>query len=187
MDAHFLVKILEVSPDTILVTFPGSDYPVEDMQVQLEFHDSNGYDRYRTRVLRGPRADEEGVILARPQESERMQHRDSCRIPTDLTVQIKDQIHVRKYDAALINLSAGGALIRTDADFAMDTTVEVRISLPGEAPCTLLGQVVHTTSLEQKDGLTALYGIRFVSVDPEIAQVLSRYVWKRIKEVHPSG
>lgn len=181
----FLVKIIDVQTAYIRVTFPGKDYPVEGMQVILDFHDENGFNSYRTHVVRAP--DRAGALtLVRPVEARRTSHRDSCRVPTDLTVQVKDQVHIRRYDAALHNLSGGGALIETNANYDFSTTVEVTLSLPNEPRHTIIGQIVHVADSRHRGNGSKLYGIRFIALTPETTQSLARYIWKRLREVYPT-
>lgn len=183
---YFLVDLIEVGEESIRVSFPGKDYPVAGMVVHLDFHDADGFDSYEAEVLEGPAKGEGGLLLTKPSESRRTQHRDACRVPTDLTVQVKDQVHVRRYDASLLNLSAGGALIETDAPFDFSTTLELTLSLPGESQLRMLGQVVHISEEPSQtfpDG--RLFGIRFVSLSPEVRQSISRYAWFRLKELYP--
>ncbi|MCL4691659.1 MAG: PilZ domain-containing protein [Candidatus Hydrogenedentes bacterium] len=183
---YILVDLLEVGEETIRVSFPAKDYPVAGMVVHLDFHDAEGFDSYEAEVLEGPARADSGLVLSRPLESRRTQHRDACRVPTDLTVQIKDQVHVRRYDASLLNLSAGGALIETDAPFDFSTTLELTLSLPGESLLRVLGQVVHISDeAKRKEPGSRLLGVRFVSLDPEARQTVSRYAWYRLRELYP--
>lgn len=183
---YILVDLLEVGEDTIRVSFPAKDYPVVGMVVHLDFHDAEGFDSYEAEVLEGPARADSGLVLSRPTESRRTQHRDACRVPTDLTVQVKDQVHVRRYDASLLNLSAGGALIETDAPFDFSTTLELTLSLPGESLLRVLGQVVHISDeAKRKEPGSRLFGVRFVSLDPEARQTVSRYAWYRLRELYP--
>jgi hypothetical protein len=189
VDEHFLVRITEIADGAIRVSFPGKDYPVEGMRVYLEFHDEAGFDCYPTRVLEGPRPDRDSILLEWPVASRRIQHRTAVRIPTDLTVQVRDQVHVRKYDAAVLNLSAGGALIRSDAPFDFSTTVEVTLSLPGEPAYTAVGQVVHVArpaELDRHHPGEFLYGLRFISPDPSFERSIGRYVTQRLRQMYPA-
>jgi len=185
---YFLVDLLEVGEDSLRVSFPGTDYPVPGMIVHLDFHDAEGYDSFEAEVLEGPVKEHAGLVLSKPKESRRTQHRDACRVPTDLTVQVKDQIHVRRYDAGLLNLSAGGALIQTDAPFDFSTTLELTMSLPGERLLRILGQVVHISNETRASSPIPqrLFGIRFVSLDSEVRRAISRYAWYRLREMYPS-
>lgn len=188
MDEHFLVKILEVGEDSIRVSFPGRDYPVEGMRVYLEFHDETGFDCYPAEVRQGPDGGGKALLIDKPTSCRRTLHRLSCRIPTDLTVQVKDQVHLRKYDAAVMNLSSGGALIRTSAPFDFSTTVEFNFSLPGEPSYTAIGQVVHVASPDEAHGQNDdhLYGVRFLDPDSTLVQSINRYVTRRLRDLYPA-
>jgi PilZ domain len=186
MNQYFMVDLVAVGEETIRVSFPGRDYPIEGMSVDLEFHDNNGFDSYRTQVVVGPDKSAGSIVLVRPTEPMRNQHRDSCRVPTDLTVQVKDQVHVRRYDASLINLSAGGALLGTDAPFDFSTTVEISLSLPGEATHSVLGHVMHIAEgTPEAQGLGGkLVGARFVGLDPAASRSLNRFIWQRLRDLY---
>ena len=184
---HFLVKILDVEKSHIRVTFPGREYPIEGLQVMLEFHDEQGFNSYRSHIVRGPERAGGGLLLARPVDSRRTKYRDSCRVPTDLTVHVKDQVHVRRYDAALVNLSFGGALIVTPAQFDFASTVELTLSLPGEPRHHLIGQVIHATGAPHKyNPNDKTYGIRFIDLAPDAAESITRYIWNRLREIYPT-
>ena len=183
---HFKSKILEVGPETFRVTFPGRDYPVPGLNIVLEFHDDSGFYYIPTRVVEGPQQQPGGITLRRDAEVKRSTHRDSFRVMTDLTVRIRDHVHVRRYDAALVNLSAGGALLLTDGPFNFNSTVELTLSLPGEPLHTLLAQVVHistcpTCGNEQLHN----FGVKFIGMDPEIERAITRYVFGRLPELYP--
>ncbi len=186
---RFMVDLLEVGDKTIRVSFPGRDYPIQGMAVELEFHDPNGFNCYESTVLQGPEASNPGIVLEKPIESRRAQHRVSCRVPTDLTVQVKDQTHIRRYDAPLTNLSADGAQIETHAPFDFSTTVEVWLSLPGEPTHETLASVVHISNSTETAASAedkTVYGIRFLNLDPAASQSICRYIWQRLRELYGS-
>jgi hypothetical protein len=185
MNEFFLVEILAVEKSSIHVTFPGSDYPIEGIPVEIQFHDKEGFRSYPTVCLEGPSAEREGILLQKPAECRRVQHRNSCRVPTDLTVQVKDQVHVRRFSAALQNLSAGGVLLECEAPFDFHTSVELTLSLPGEPSQTLLCQVLHIGDPADRPSAGArLFGMRFVNPEQRTIQCIERYVWRRINELY---
>jgi Tfp pilus assembly protein PilZ len=184
---HFLVRVLEVTPDEVRVSFPGRDYPIEGMQVSLECHDEAGFDYFTANVLQGPCAEGEGIVLNRPVGPKRHWHRASQRVPTDLTVQVRDQGRVRTYDAALVDISAGGIRVRTDAPFDFGTPVEVFLSLPGEPRHTLQCQIVDQIPSPDPDGSAVKqFCMSFTQVDPGAAESIARYVRQRLAELHPA-
>lgn len=184
---HFLVDVLDVADETIRVSFPGHDYPVAGMQVSLEFHDAEGFNCYTSEVLTGPEAKTNSMVLRRPSAARRTHHRRSFRVPTDLTVQVKDQVHVRRYDAALLDLSSGGVLLDTVAPFDFSTTIEVTMSLPGETTHTVLGKIVHIGESPDNPGSgSKLLGVRFLSLSPQVINSITRYIWMRLRELYPT-
>ena len=186
-DRHFLVRVLSLDEETVCVTFPGKDYPVEGMRADMEFHDEGGYCYYATEVLRGPTPGEEGIVLRRPAEIKRSVHRTTCRIPTDLTVQIKDRDHVRRYNAALLNISAGGVLVETDAPFDFSTSIEMDLSLPGESLHTIPCQVVQIIPVAgaQENGMRQLC-LKYADLPPDANLSISHYIWRRLQEMGAS-
>lgn len=187
MGQRFMVDVVEVSEESLRVTFPGRDYPVAGMAVDLEFHDPDGFNSYHAQVMVGPDETSGGLVLTRPKEPRRAQHRDCCRVPTDLTVQVKDQVHVRRFDAELINLSAGGGLLSTRAQFDFSSTIEMTVSLPGEATRVILGSVVHVGEAEDNPlmgGGKTIYGVRFIGLDSAAAQSIRRYIRERLRELY---
>jgi len=181
---HFKVRVIELTPDTVRVTFPGRDYPADGMHAILELHDDTGFHYFSTEVLEGPRPDAQGILIRNVAEMRRSFHRDHVRIPTDLTVQVREQVHVRRYNAALLNLSAGGALIQTDAVFEFNSVVDLTLSLPSEPAATIMGEIVHT--VDSPSDNRHMYGIRFLDVDAVVVESITRYIWRRLPELYPA-
>lgn len=185
LDRHFMVEILGVEHDTLRVSFPGVDYPVDGMKVDLEFHDNTGFFCYHSNVLQGPQKRGDGIVLTMPEKCTRNEHRESCRVSTDLIVQVRDQVHLRKYNAHLRNLSAGGARIESEAAFELDTTIEMYLSLPGEPVATILGRVIHVGELANVCGHSMwLYGVRFLGLEADQQNAIVHYIWKRLRELY---
>ena len=183
---HFLAKILDVNNDVVHVSFPGKDYPIEGMRGALEFHDDEGFFYYAIQVVHGPVRKGSGIVLRRIAGLKRSKHRDACRVPTDLTVQVKDEAHVRRYNAALLNISGGGALVETEAPFDYSTTAELTISLPGEASHNIRCQVVDVlASCNSVHSTGHRYCLRFVEIEPDAEKCITRYVWERLHQLYP--
>ncbi|NIA13377.1 MAG: hypothetical protein GWP08_04795 [Nitrospiraceae bacterium] len=185
---HFKVTVQSVQGDWVRVSFPAKDYPVPGMSAVLEFHDEVGFTYYTTIVESGP-PDAEGAIALRLQgDAQRSTHRGCYRASTDLTVHVREQNHVRQYDASLVNISGGGGLIRTCAEFDYTSVVEVTLSLPGESTFMVQAQVVHVDHAPNHgDSPSRYYGLRFVDVEPDVEQAITRYMWDRLRELYPSG
>jgi len=186
MGQHFLSRILEVSEDRITVSFPGMDYPASGMGLELQFHDQEGFNCYRSLVVAGPSVLPGAMVIQRPKAMDRVQHRLTCRVSTDLTVQVKEQSLVRKYDASLINLSGGGALLETDAPLDFNSSVKMLISIPRDKTRTVEGRVIHVARPNaSQEGEQSIVGVRFIRVEPETERAIADYVWERLRELYP--
>lgn len=186
MGQHFLSRILDVSEDRITMSFPGVDYPASGMHLELQFHDEEGFNCYRSQVEAGPLEHPGKILIRRPTDMDRMQHRHTCRVSTDLTVQVKEEDHVRKYDAALTNLSGGGALLETDAPLDFNSNIEITLSIPRDKTRIIHGHVMHVERPQppQNDGRLTV-GVRFVKLDSETSKAITEYVWQRLHEIYP--
>lgn len=186
MGQFFLVEIREVNDSSVRVTFPGRDYPVDGMTVTLDFHDADGFNSYSTEVIQGPSHTAGELLLKRPTHCHRTRHRQTARVPTDLAAQVKDQVHVRRYNAALLNISGGGALLECEAPFELGSTVEVTLSLPGEPLLHVLGKVAHVAESPRpaKSGIR-VFGVNFMPLPPSASNSITAYIWRRLRELHP--
>lgn len=186
MGHRFLVTILSTSPETVRVSFPVQDFPMEGMYVNLEFHDELGYATYESEVIASPREPGDGLLLRRPPESLRTHHRTSWRVAADFRVEMKGHVHPRRYDAPVINVSAGGLLIRTDAPLNVGDNLDLSFDLTGDGRKSALGEVMHLNVPEASRGGIPLVGLRFVSPDPALTKSVTNYIWRRLRQMHPS-
>lgn len=185
MGQRFLVTVLNATPDTVRVTFPVQDFPMEGMYVSLEFHDDLGYSTFESEVIASPRDPGDGLQLRRPPEGTRTHHRSAWRVAADFHVEMKGHVHPRRYEAPVINVSGGGLLVRTDAPFAFGDNVELTFDLPGDGRKQTLAQVMHITVAEKSQGGIPLVGFKFVAADPQLTRSVSMYIWRRLRELHP--
>jgi len=185
LDERFVVTVLEVGHDSLLASFPGGDCPAEDMHAVLEFHDPTGYNTYDTSIVGRPIQSGSAVLLAKPLGYRRMQHRTGCRVPTDLTVQVRDADSLRCYDAALIDISNGGGLIETRAPLKKDALAVATLSLPEEPVYRLTARVVHVVD-DPSYGPRGvhLYGLAFIETPPEVDNGIHRYARHQLEESH---
>jgi Tfp pilus assembly protein PilZ len=184
---HFLVRVVEVDNDLVRLTFPGRDYPVEGMRGEIQLHDEEGFFYYPVVVVEGPLLKGSGIRVRKLGELKRSRHRETCRVSTDLTVQVKDEAHVRLYNALLLNVSAGGAFVQTDASFDFSTTVELSISLPGELTQTIRCQIVDVLPpSESAHSSDKRFCMRFLDIDPDAEKCITRYVWEHLHQMYPT-
>lgn len=182
MGQRYLVTIQSVNADSINLSFPAQDFPIDGMHVEIEFHNADGFVRYETEVLQGPQGPGDGVVLKRPDAVQQLRHRTRWRVRADFEVKVKDHVHPRVHQAPVLNISAGGMLIRTVADLKMGDGVDLAFEAPGGGPVRTVGEVVHVELLEDSGAHSRLVGIRFVSLDALDQQMLTHYVWRRLRE-----
>jgi len=184
---HFLVRVVDVDGELVRLTFPGKDYPVEGMRGEIQLHDEEGFFYYPVVVVEGPMLKGSGIRVRTMGGLKRSRHREACRVPTDLTVQVKDEAHVRLYNALLLNISAGGAFIQTDAPFDYSTTVEITISLPGEPTHGIRCRIVDVLpACETARSTDKRFCVRFLDIDPDAEKSITRYVWERLHQIYPA-
>ena len=99
---------------------------------------------------------------------------------------VREQDHARKYDASLVNISGGGGLIRTCAQFDYTSVVEVTLSLPGESMLVVQAQVIHvddapTTGIRRR----ATTGCDLSIWGRMSRQAITHYMWDRLRELYP--
>lgn len=186
MGHRFLVTIVSVSPETVRITFPVQDFPMEGMYVNLEFHDELGYATYESEVIASPREPGDGLLLRRPPESQRTHHRSSWRVAADFRVEMKGHVHPRRYDAPVINISAGGLLVRSDAPVSVGDNVDLVFDLPGDGRKEALAEVVHVHVPEASRGGIPLLGLRFVGAEDVLKKSVTMYIWRRLRQLHPN-
>lgn len=186
MQQRFLVSIQKVSENSIEVSFPVRDFPVEGMRVVLEFHDLEGFTRFESEVLAAPKETGDFLVLRRPPDYVRNYHRGSWRVPVDFKAEVKGHVHPRRVHVPVINLSTGGLLMLTDGEFAVDDMLEADLPIPALEKEKMTCKVVHRSETpSEHDGLSQV-GCIFVSPDPEALRVISAYIWSRIKDLGPN-
>lgn len=187
MGQRYLVGILDLTPETVRISFPMSNLPMEGMLIQLEMHDESGYLSYEMEVLQGPRQVGDGLLLKRPLASQQIRHRGTWRVPTDFKAVLKDHVHPRRHQISVLNISVGGMLTRCSAHLKIGDNVDVSFSLPDEdVESPLLGEVMHVSEAPGPSEGDMLIGIRFVGLDTMSAQGILHYVMRRMRELYPA-
>ncbi len=184
LDQTYLVGVLHLKDDSVRVSFPLHDFPLEGMLVDLEFHDDVGFTRYEATVIQPARAVGDGLLLTRPAEAPHHRHRRHWRVPGDFEVELKGHVHPRKYILPVLDLSSGGVMVQTNAPFEVGGAVDIRLLLPNLDKEILPAQVVYTAASEADPGQTRV-GVEFVGPDPVIMREISKHIRRRLRELHP--
>ena len=186
MKQRFLVSIQKVSENSIEVSFPVRDFPVEGMRVILEFHDLEGFTRFESEVLIAPKETGDFLVLRRPPAYVRNYHRGSWRVPVDFKAEIKGHVHPRRLHVPVVNLSTGGILILTDSALAMDDMLDASLPIEELGNEKMTCKVVHRRELTEPASGLVQVGCNFVSPDPIMVKAISAYIWDRVKALGPT-
>ncbi|HNR30599.1 MAG TPA: PilZ domain-containing protein [Candidatus Hydrogenedentes bacterium] len=181
---RFLVTILETNPTAIRVSFPSVDFPLENMHVELEFHDESGFLSYEFEVLETPKNVGDGLLLSRPAAPVHTRHRTDWRVPAMFEVAIREQAHPRAIAGRIRNLSAGGMLAETDVALRVGDAVDLRFELPSGREIKTVAEVVSSAATPERTSNAHLFGLRFLGLEPEDAQAVTHYVRFRLRELH---
>jgi hypothetical protein len=186
---NFLVTVTDMSEDSLRVTFPGIDYPVNGMQVELEIHETDGFAYYLTTVKQGPRKDGDGVVLDIPAPPRRSMHRDTFRVPTNLEGEVLAPGSDRWIKASVTNVSAGGAYIEMkEESYTEGTTVDLALMLPGDSRRIVQAQILHAVDPREKDGeYFYAYGTRFTGYEPGAGREITQYIEQLLRDMYPSA
>lgn len=178
------VEVLDVGEHAIRVSFPFADWPSDGMPVELDLPADQGMVRYRAKVAYEPETSYvAGLVLSDPVRCEpEVAQRGNCRVPTDLTVQVKETPHPRRFDASVLNLSVGGALLRSELVATPGHKLEIDLSLPCHCMESVPARVVYAAPDGECDG-GQLLGVQFVNARPEAASAISDYIEHRIQAV----
>ncbi len=184
MGKRFGVEVLDVGDHGIRVSFPFADWPTEGMPVELDLPSDQGFVRYRATVAYEPEtAYVAGLVLRDPTTCEpEVAQRGHCRVPTDLTFQVKESLHPRKFDAFVINLSVGGALLRSELAAEPGRALDIELSLPFHCVESIPALVVYAAPEgESADG--QLLGVQFQQNRPETATAITEYIDHRLQAI----
>jgi len=187
MGHRYLATIVSADEEHVRTTFPTCDFPLTGMHIDLALHDEAGYTSYPLEVLEPPAQPGDGLLMRRPEQLYRMHHRGTWRVPADFRVELRDQVHPRRIAAPVINVSAGGMLLRLPLDVEAGDNLDVWLALPGaEETHQMVARVAHVSRLGHQSDEAVLVGLSFVSPDPYAVRDLKGYVWRRLRELYPN-
>ena len=178
---YFLSTIESLTSESLEVTVPSKDFPAPGMKVSMDFHDDDGCTVYKTEVIRGPSERRRSVRLKRPIPPRRVTHRQYTRVETTLPIRFREMGTVTYHQGTVMNLSAGGLLLKTAATHEFQKTLEMELGLPGNISLNMMGQIVHKAEqLNGPDGRISLYGCKFIRLDRRERKAITQYVIEQL-------
>lgn len=182
---RFLVEVLEVTHDTITVSFPGESYPVEGMGVDIEVHERTSVLTYHTQVLEPPTTGRPQMLLQRAASLTRRKHRGAWRIPFKADAVLRHSGDPQTQVCIYHDLSSQGALVHTNAGASVGDIVEITLPIPSGPGPWVRAKVLRvepgTAPLRRKQRL----GLVFLEMPAETKRTLTRFLWVRLLELYP--
>lgn len=182
LNQTYLVEIIGLAEDTIGVTFPSANFPVEGMGAELEIHDREGFLCFHTRVAIGPKELGDGIVLQRAEAATYLKHRRTWRVPVDFKVKLRRSSDGVRGNGRLVDLSSEGALMETQAAFAQGDDLAMKFRLPGRLSSTVQARIIHWR--EAAGPGYARAGLRFSAVPPDARRALTKFLYARIRVLY---
>ncbi len=183
MGARMAVEVLAIAGDTISVRCAGGNLPAKGMGGDLEFAGAHGIVCYHVHVISDPHDADGSLVLQRAASVTRKQRRKSWRVPMHLDTELLRENDQRPYNAMVLNLSAEGAMIETDAPLRMGEPVELCLSLQGGTLFWAVCKAVRTEG--DSEGWKQRFGLLFVSMPEKGRSIMTHYLWKQLRKLYP--
>jgi hypothetical protein len=97
-------------------------------------------------------------------------------------------------ESRVANLSMEGAFAVSAASLCVGDVIDLRMFLPDTSPCQLTARVCRLAPVSQasasglpNDQGICGAGLYFLEVPRETRSILTRYLWRTIRELHSSG
>ncbi|MFQ5340566.1 MAG: flagellar brake protein [Anaerolineae bacterium] len=122
------------------------------------------------------------VIVARPRALERVEHRQSTRVPVlihpeQCEVYSGQSTGGLRINPTIVNIGVGGVLLQHHRRLAKDATVKVQFKLPdGYGPIRVEGRVLRDRTELRADQLVDLVGVMFTRISVEDSAAILSYV-----------
>jgi hypothetical protein len=155
-------------------------FAVEGRGIVLEIDHESGYrTAYFTRLLTVAPDHNTELILLRSANLNCDELRAFLRVPTEILVAATPLDRPVGFDAKLLNISSGGALIQGDPPYELEYGEKLKLTMVSRPALQITGEVMHfskgTASPEQR------FGVRFVDVEEDNVRALTWYVWQRVQ------
>lgn len=180
------VAVLEASEDQARLSFPHKAALEEGQRVTLEFTGDEGVVGYESEILRLPKAVGDGLAVSRTRILTNEVQRAWWRVDTKIRAEVKGHVHPKRVNCTIENIAVGGALVSTVSKFQVGDVADLRFTIPGARQEDFLCEVVHMQPPRTKGARENFVGLRFLNVDQVTKGLLKNYVWRRLRELHPT-
>jgi hypothetical protein len=179
------VTILEAHDDTFVVSAGGGALPAKRVGVMLEVPTLDGMVCYNTHVAAETREGDETLLLRRCASVTRFDRRRTWRVPLHTRTRVFRPGEPRGFGALTGDVSAGGVRMLTEGHFHPGDGIVFRLHLPGKPAHQVAATVVRTGTTKRASLPAYAIGAIFEEMAPAARNDLTRYIWKRLLQLHP--
>ena len=154
----------------------------------------HGFALYWMQVLTPPNGMGRNAVLRRNPNAGGNFNRRGWRLNVSLAASIRRTGATHFLECRIANLSIEGAFILSAATLAIGDVIDLRIFLPETSPCQLTARVGRLAASGEHAALTGASpgdicgaGVFFLEVPRETRSVLTRYLWRAIREMHSAN
>lgn len=154
-------------------------FAIQGRGIVVEFDCPNGTAAYFTRYLTSAPDKQPELVLLRSANLNCDELRSFLRVPAEIGVTVGLEDSPATFDAKLLNISSGGALLESQSLPDLEYGERLLLRITEEPAISVKGELVHFSN--GKPATLPRYGVRFVDVDDEAVRALTWFVWKRVK------
>ncbi|MBX7258786.1 MAG: PilZ domain-containing protein [Candidatus Hydrogenedentes bacterium] len=174
-------EVVDVREQLIRLRCPEDGVPTRGSGLTIEFAENGAVAGYFAQVLTAAPGQAREVVLLRSPGLDRIDLRSFLRVPSSFTATVEGVQTGGPAEAQILNISSGGALLRTPARVQVGEPVRVTLTAVEQRPIHISGSVVHIG--DEQPQTEHSIGVRFLGVDTDGRHAISWYVWKRIEQI----
>ena len=134
---------------------------------------------YFTRFLTAAPDDHKELILLRSANLNCDELRSFLRVPTEIAVTVTLEDSPAKFDARLLNISSGGALMESEMLPELEYGEKLQMQIVDDPGISVQSELIHFSNGKSSSSIRV--GVRFIDVDDASVRALTWFVWKRVK------
>ena len=147
--------------------------------IVVEFEGRGGNAAYFTRFLTAAPDDHKELILLRSANLNCDELRSFLRVPTEIAVTVTLEDSPAKFDARLLNISSGGALMESEMLPELEYGEKLQMQIVDDPGISVQSELIHFSNGKSSSSIRV--GVRFIDVDDASVRALTWFVWKRVK------
>ncbi|MDZ4859773.1 MAG: PilZ domain-containing protein [Candidatus Hydrogenedentes bacterium] len=173
-------EVLDVRDRVVRIRCAEDGFAPEGRGIVVEFDGPKGTAAYFTRFLTSAPDAHTELVLLRSANLNCDELRSFLRVPTEIKVTLMLDDSPAQFQAKLLNISSGGALMESETLPELEHGEQLKVQIADDPAVTVLGELVHFST--GKPASRPRFGVRFVEVDNDSVRTLTWFVWKRVKQ-----